>query len=124
MHAHTSAHCKYKLHTHAGYVDDVNGFAFMGGCSGGLDMFGDCAECGPTGDVSDSDGHGTHGAVRKRTLACKFCWLQPLRIHARSHVVSPPEVITTRFALLITQLPALLQQRAMQSWASQVSRPT
>jgi len=47
-----------------GYVDDVNGFGFLSTCTGELDMFGECAECGPSSDVSDSDGHGTHGEDR------------------------------------------------------------
>lgn len=44
-----------------GFVDDVNGYSFLGTCNGDLDMLGDCMHCGPTGDVSDTDGHGTHG---------------------------------------------------------------
>ena len=46
-----------------GYVDDVHGYSFLGSCSGdALDYFGNCLECGDSGDVSDQKGHGTHVA--------------------------------------------------------------
>lgn len=47
--------------TPQGYVDDVSGYSFLGACSGDLDTWGGCSECGPTSDVKDTDGHGTHG---------------------------------------------------------------
>jgi hypothetical protein len=43
-------------------------------------MFGDCSQCGPTSDVTDDDGHGTHGemlpAGLQGWLASYFSWLQ------------------------------------------------
>jgi hypothetical protein len=46
-----------------GYGDDVGGVAFLGQCVGDTyDDRGYCMECGPTGDVSDLVGHGTHTA--------------------------------------------------------------
>ena len=44
-------------------MDDVHGFSFMGACTGDLDAYGTCSECGGTADVTDDDGHGTHGAM-------------------------------------------------------------
>eukprot|EP00879_Flechtneria_rotunda_P033103 GHRR01036636.1.p1 GENE.GHRR01036636.1~~GHRR01036636.1.p1 ORF type:complete len:1113 (+),score=386.06 GHRR01036636.1:209-3547(+) len=46
-----------------GYVDDVNGYSFLGACLDGLfDMFGSCQECTHSSDITDTAGHGTHMA--------------------------------------------------------------
>jgi subtilisin family serine protease len=46
-----------------GYEDDVGGVAFLGRCVGDTyDDRGYCMECGPTGDLADIVGHGTHTA--------------------------------------------------------------